>query len=121
MPSKYINVTHHVYDSNYVLLPNDFTCSTNDKYIIIKKIRLFNADGQLDVGCCLCGNFADDSTYSWGIIDDFIMCVNEINEKEIHVHNTNLRKFDFWFKDYKGTPIKTEDGFFFTLELKLIY
>ena len=118
---RYINVSHHVYDSNYVLLPNDFTCSTNEKYIVIKKVRLINADGQLHYGSALCGNFADESSYSWGIIDDFIMCTNEINEKEIHIHNTNLRQLNFNFKDYKGVPITTEDGYYFTIELKLIY
>ena len=118
---RYINVSHHVYESNYVLLPNDFTQSTDEKYIVIKKVRLINSDGQLDVGCALCGNFADESSSSWGIIDDFIMCTNEINEKEIHIHNTNLRQLDFWFKDYKGNRITTEDDYYFTIELKLIY
>ena len=59
--------------------------------------------------------------HTHGVLLMILLCVNEINEKEIHVHNTNLRTFDFWFKDYKGTPTKTEDGFYFTLELKLIY
>ena len=121
MVTKYINVSHHVYDSNYVLLPNDFTCSTNDKYIVIKKVRLINNNGQLDVGCALCGNFADESSYSWGIIDDFIMCTNEINEKEIHIHDNNLRQLNFWFRDYKGNKITTEDDYYFTIEIKIIY
>lgn len=118
---RYINVSHHVYNSNYVLLPNDFTQSTRDKYIVIRKVRLINNCGQLEYGAALCGNFADESSYSWGIIDDFIMCTNEMNEKEIHIHNTNLRQLNFNFKDYKGIPITEEDDYYFTIELKLIY
>ena len=117
MPSKYINVTHRIKDRNYVLLPNDFTTSPNEKYIIIKKVRLINNNGQLDVGCCLCGNFADESSYSWGMIEDFIMCTNEMNEKEIHIHDTNLRELDFWFRDYKGNKITPEEEYYFTIEL----
>ena len=78
MPVKYINVTHQIKDhGNYIILPNDFTMSTNEKYIVIRKVRLITADGQIDAGSCLCGNFADESSYSWGIIEDFIMCTNE--------------------------------------------
>ena len=121
MPVRYINVSQQVYNSNCVLLPNDFTQSTRDKYIVIKKVRLINSDGQLDYGSALCGNFADESSYSYGIIEDFIMCTNEINEKEIHIHNTILRQLNFNFKDYKGVPITEEDGYYFTIELKLIY
>ena len=122
MVVKYINVTHRIVDTgNYILLPNDFTCSTNEKYIVIRKVRLINADGQIDLGSCLCGNFADESSYSWGIIEDFIMCTNEYTDKEIHIHDPNLRRLDFWFRDYKGIKITEADGYYFTIEIKLIY
>ena len=53
MPTRYINITGRVNDVNTVRLPNDFTQSTKDKYIIIKKVRLINNNGQLDIGCAL--------------------------------------------------------------------
>ena len=121
MPIKYINMTDKVYDNNTVHLPNDFTMSNNDKYISVLKVRLINSNGQLDIGCCLCGNFADESSYSYGLMDDFIMCSNEFNEKIIHIHNRNLRTLKFWFKDYKGNQILESDNYYYTLELKLIY
>ena len=71
MPIRYINMTGRVNDSNTVRLPNDFTQSTKDKYIIIKKVRLINNNGQLDIGCSLCGDFGDESCYSYGLIDFF--------------------------------------------------
>ena len=121
MPIKYINMTDKVYDNNTVHLPNDFTMSNNDKYISVLKVRLINSNGQLDIGCCLCGDFADESSYSYGLMDDFIMCSNEFNEKIIHIHNTNLRTLKFWFKDYKGNQILESDNYYYTLELKLVY
>ena len=68
MPIRYINMTGRVNDVNTVRLPNDFTQSTKDKYIIIKKVRLINNNGQLDIGCPLCGDFSDESCYSYGFI-----------------------------------------------------
>ena len=122
MPIKYINITDKVYNSNEIHLPNDFTMSREkDKYISVLKVRLINNSGQLDIGACLCGNFADESNYSYGLIDDFVMCSNEYNEKMIHIHNTNLRSLKFWFKDYKGNLITSSDNYYYTLELKLIY
>ena len=59
MPIRYINMTGRVNDVNKVRLPNDFTQSTKDKSIIIKKVRLINNNGQLDIGCALCGYFSD--------------------------------------------------------------
>ena len=121
MPIKYINLTDKVYDNNTVHLPNDFTMSNNDKYISVLKVRLINNYGQLDVGSALCGNFADESSYSFGLFDDFIICSNEINAKDIHIHNTNLRQLKFYFKDYKGEKITYNDNYYYTLELRLSY
>ena len=122
MPIKYVSVSDRVSEDNDFKLFNDFIQSTNDKYIIIKKVRLINNNGQLDIGCCLCGNFADDSSYSYGLFDDYIICTNEINEKEIHVHDNNLKYIHFFFRDYKGQKITYEDDYYYyTLELKLIY
>ena len=122
MPTKYINMTGRVENINSVRLPNDFTQSTiKDKYIVVKKVRLINNYGQLDIGCSLCGDFVDESQYSYGLIDDFIMCSNEINEKIIHIHNTNLCELNFCFKDYKGVPIEYDDEYYYTLELRLEY
>ena len=121
MPIKYINISNRVGDNNTIDLPNDFTCSIGEKRISVLKVRLINKFGQLDVGSVLCGDFADESSYSYGLFDDFIICSNEINEKIIHVHNTNLRKLNFYFKDYKGEKITYEDEYYYTLELKLSY
>ena len=54
MPIRYINMTGRVNDSNTVRLPNDFTQTTKDKYIIIKKVRLINNNGQLDMAEKFC-------------------------------------------------------------------
>ena len=122
MPIKYINISNRVNDNNIIELPNDFTQSTNLKYISVLKVRLINNYGQLDVGSALCGNFADESSYSFGLFDDFIICSNEINVKEIHIHNTNLRRLNFYFKDYKGEKITYNDNYYYyTLELRLSY
>ena len=121
MPIRYINMTGPVNDSNTVRLPNDFTQSTKDKYIVIKKVRLINNNGQLDIGCSLCGDFGDESCYSYGLIEDFIICTNEINEKTIHIHNTNMRELKFSFKDYKGVPITYDDEYYYSLELRIEY
>ena len=122
MPRKYINVTAKVNDKNTLNLNLDFVQSTNpDKTIIVRKVRLINSYGQLDVGCCLCGDFADDSSYSVGLMDDFIICTNEINEKSIHIHSVNCRHLHFWFRDYKGNLLTSDDDYYFTLELEIIY
>ena len=110
-----------VEDNNTLKLINDFVQSSNDRYIVIRKVRLINSNGQLDMGCCLCGDFGDESSYSYGLIDDFIICSNEINEKEIHVHSQNLKYLKFWFRDYKGVKITENDHYYFTLELKIVY
>ena len=122
MPRKYINITSKVIEFNTLNINLDFAQSTNpDKMIIVRKVRLINSYGQLDIGCCLCGDFADQSTYSMGLMDDFIMCSNEINEKMIHIHNNNLRELKFYFKDYKGYLVDYDDEYYYTLELRLEY
>ena len=121
MPIKYINISNRVDDNNVIDLPNDFTYSKNEKFISVLKVRLINNNGQLDVGSVLCGDFADDSSYSFGLFDDFIICSNEINVKDIHIHNINLRRLNFYFKDYKGEKITYSDNYYYTLELKLTY
>ena len=121
MSIKYINISNRVDDNNFIDLPNDFTQSNNEKFISVLKVRLINNNGQLDVGSVLCGDFADDSSYSFGLFDDFIICSNEINEKVIHIHYTNLRQLKFYFKDYKGEKITYSDEYYYTLELKNSY
>jgi len=122
MNVKYISISDRVQDMNELKLINDFVQSLSDaRYIIIRKVRLINNDGQLDVGCCLCGNFGDDSSYSYGIMDDYIMCTNEFNEKEIRVCDRNLKYLKFFFRDYKGDKITYNDNYYYTLDLKLIY
>ena len=122
MPRKYINITEKVHDKNLLLLKNDFVQSSNpDKQLIVRKVRLINPYGQLDVGCCLCGDFADESSYSIGLMDDFIMCTNELNQKEIHIHNKNCNHISFWFRDYMGELLTEDDNYYFTLEIELIF
>ena len=87
----------------------------------INKVILINNNGQLDIGCAFCGDFSDESCYSYGLIQDFIIRTNEINEKQIHVHNTNMRKLTFCFKDYKGVPITYDDEYYYSLELRIEY
>ena len=120
MPVRYISISDRANEDNSFKLINDFVQSTNEKYIIIRKVRLINNNGQLDIGCCLCGNFADDSSYSYGLFDDYIMCTNEMEEKEIHV-NQSLKYIEFFFRDYKGEKLAADSGYYYTLDLKLIY
>ena len=39
----------------------------------------------------------------------------------IHIHNNNLRELKFYFKDYKGALIESDDEYYYTLELRLEY
>ena len=119
---KYFNILHFCakyFVQNILCKISLPTQSTKDKYIIIKKVRLINNNGQLDIGCALCGDFSDESCYSYGLIEDFIICTNEINEKQIHVHNTNMRELKFTFKDYKGVPITYDNEYYYSLELRI--
>ena len=122
MPRRYVNITEKVDEKIGMTLDVDFVISTDpNKTIIIRKVRLINPYGQLDVGCCLCGDFADESSYSVGLMDDFIMCTNELNQKEIHIHNNNCNHISFWFRDYKGELLTSDDNYYFTLEIELIF
>ena len=122
MPRRYVSISDKINEITVLYLKNDFVQSSNpDKQLIVRKVRLINPYGQLDVGCCLCGDFADDSSYSYGLIDNFIMCTNELNQKEIHIHNLNNNILNFWFCDYKGNRLTSADDYYFTIELELIY
>ena len=122
MPRRYINITEKVTEKLNMKLNSDFIQSRDpNKIIVVRKVRLINPYGQLDVGCCLCGDFADESSYSVGLMDDFIMCTNELNQKEIHIHNNNCNHISFWFRDYKGELLKSDDNYYFTLEIELIF
>ena len=122
MPRRYINITEKVTEKLNMKLNSDFIQSTDpNKTIVVRKVRLINPYGQLDVGCCLCGDFADESSYSVGLMDDFIMCTNELNQKEIHIHNNNCNHISFWFRDYKGELLTSDDNYYFTLEIELIF
>ena len=122
MPRRYVNMSGKVSENMWIQFDLDFAISTDpNKTIVIRKVRLINPYGQLDIGCCLCGDFADDSSYSLGLMDDFIMCTNELNQKEIHIHNTNCNHISFWFRDYKGELLTSDDNYYFTLEIELIF
>ena len=122
MPRRYVNITEKVDEKIGLTLGPDFVISTDpNKTIVVRKVRLINSYGQLDVGCCLCGDFADESSYSIGLMDAFIMCTNELNQKEIHIHNNNCNHISFWFRDYKGNLLTSDDDYYFTLELELIF
>ena len=41
------------------------------------------------------------------------MCTNELNQKEIHIHNTNCNHVSFWFRDYKGELLTSDDNYYF--------
>ena len=122
MPRRYINISEKVSEKLNIKLISDFIQSRDsNKMIVIRKVRLINPYGQHDVGCCLCGDFADESSYSVGLMDDFIMCTNELNQKEIHIHNNNCNNISFWFRDYKGELLTSDDNYYFTLEIELIF
>ena len=121
MLRKYMNYTDHGKRSYELYMPNDFRYSkVEGKSIIIHKLNLYNSNGQLMFCCYLCGNFATDTTYSFGLIGDYIMSSNELNPKQILV-KSNLNNMKFWFKDYKGKLIEEADDFYFTLEYELVY
>ena len=121
MLRKHMNYTDHGKRSYELYMPNDFRYSkVEGKSIIIHKLNLYNSNGQLMFGCYLCGNFATDTTYSFGLINDYLMSSNELNPKQILI-KSHLNNMKFWFKDYKGKLIDESDDFYFTLEYELIY
>lgn len=95
-----------------------------DKYVVVRKLRLVNPQGQLDVGCSLCGNLGGENSYTYGILEHpYIIASNEISEKVFKV-SSNLKYLKFWFDDYMGIQIYTSnqtDKWYYTLELELIY
>ena len=105
-------------------LPIDFIQSDRDKYVVVRKLRLVNPQGQLDVGCSLCGNLGGENSYTYGILEHpYIIASNEISEKVFKV-SSNLKYLKFWFDDYMGIQIYTSnqtDKWYYTLELELIY
>ncbi len=120
MKVRYQNYTDMVKTINYLDLIPAFVKCNDIKFIIIKNVKLFNEKGQIDVGCCLCGDFADNSNYSDGLIKDFIITTNNPYEKLIRINN-DVRRLTFYFKDYKGEYIKEDSGYYYLIELELCY
>ena len=95
MPKVYVNIndkifhdfdpTHNYTHNTYIYnLPSDFIKSDKDKYIIIRKLRMFNQDGQMELGACLTSDILSKiCCYNYGINfnQNYIMSTNEINEK----------------------------------------
>lgn len=120
MPVMYLTSTDQVKTVNTLELHANFVKSDEYKYIIIKNVKLFNSNGQVDVGGYLCGDFADNNNFSTGLMNDFIMSSNNQYEKIITIDN-NCRRISFYFKDYKGNHIKEDSGYYYLLELALVY
>ncbi len=136
--TKYININGKIeftfdYWSNYMNntyklnLPLDFIQSKNDKYIIIRKLRLFNNEGQMDIGSCLASEaLCRENMYSEGLNynKNYIMSANELNEKKFKI-SSDIKVVDFTFTDYKGELINTYDDitkcYYYVLELELVY
>ena len=111
MPEIYLTATGELKMVNTLELISDFVNNNKDKYIIIKNVKLFNENGQIDVGCYLCGDFADTNNYSTGLMNDFIATTNNKFEKIIQINN-NCRRISFYFKDYKGNYLKNASKLF---------
>ncbi len=136
MPRKYVNINDRIYHeipfmrthNTYIFdLPLDFIQSKNEKYIIIKKLRIFNGNGQMDIGTCLTSEtLSRECCYNFGINynQNYIMSSNEINEKKFQI-NSDIKQIDFTFADYKGEKIEiTHDLdtiYYYIIELELIY
>lgn len=136
MPSKYVNINDSIYHeipfmrthNTYILdLPLDFIQSKNDKYIIVRKFRMFNGNGQMDIGTCLTSEIlSKECCYNFGINynQNYIMSANELNEKKFKI-SSDIKQIDFTFTDYKGEKINiTQDLsqiYYYVLELELIY
>jgi len=136
MRSKYVNINDTIYHeipfmrthNTYILdLPNDFIQSKNDKYIIVKKFRMFNGNGQMDIGACLTSEIlSKECCYNFGINynQNYIMSANELNDKKFKI-SSDIKQIDFTFTDYKGEKINiTQDLstiYYYVLELELLY
>ena len=128
MSNKYLTVTNTIKSVNSIDLIDDFVKAEGDKYIKIENVKVFNNNGQIDVGMFLCGTFADESIESCGLMDDFIASTYNTNDKIIHISNNN-RRIQFYFRDYKGQMIgdvgnmseseKTE--YYYLIELLLVW
>ena len=128
MTNKYLTVTNTIKSVNSIDLIDDFVKAEGDKYIKIENVKVFNNNGQIDVGMFLCGTFADESIESCGLMDDFIASTYNTNDKIIHISNNN-RRIQFYFRDYKGQMIgdvgnmsgseKTE--YYYLIELLLVW
>ena len=95
MRSKYVNINDKIYfnfdpqnnfmhNTYYYDLPLDFIQSKNDKYIIVRKFRMFNGNGQMDIGTCLTSEIlSKECCYNFGINynQNYIMSANELNIK----------------------------------------
>lgn len=109
-------------------LPLDFIQSREDKYIVIRKLRMFNNDGQMELGACLTSNvLSKDCCYNYGLNynQNYIMSSNEINEKIFKI-SSDVKKIDFTFTDYKGELLTIHDdilnaAYYYVLELELVY
>ena len=115
-------------NNSYTLnLPLDFIQSKNDKYLIVKKLRLFNNDGQMDLGACVSSKaLCCENIYTEGINfnQNYIMAANELNEKKFKI-SSDLKTVDFLFTDYKGELLNTYEDitkcYYYVLEIELIY
>ena len=120
MPVIYLTATGCVQTVNSVELLDEFVKAPENKTIIITNLKLFNSNGQVDVGAYLCGNFADSINYSTGLMNDFVMATNNTHKKQISIDN-NCRRLSFYFRDYKGNYIKDDCEYYYLLELMLVY
>ena len=116
--------THNTYIYN---LPLDFIKSNNNKYVVVKKFRCFNNDGQMDLAACLTSKaLSVENCYNYGLNynQNYIMSSNEINDKMFKV-NSDCKRIDFTFTDYKGELLNTNDdlnaAYYYVIELELIY
>ena len=119
MCQKYLIVTNKIKTTNIVELDEDFVKCRCNKYIKIESIKVFNDNGQIDIGCCLCGTFADDSIKSSGLINDFIASTYNPEPKIIAIHN-NDKRLMFYFRDYKGELLDEKLNYYYTIELLLL-
>lgn len=121
-PEHDFNHNTYIYD-----LPHDFIQSKNDKYVVVKKFRCFNNDGQMDLGACLTSDvLSKDCCYNYGLNynQNYIMSANEVNDKSFKI-NSDCKKIDFTFTDYKGELLNTNQdlnaAYYYVLELELVY
>ena len=119
--NEFIHNTY-IYD-----LPLDFIKSKEDKYVMIKKFRCFNNEGQMDLAACLTSKvLSRDSCYNYGLNynQNYIMSSNEVNDNMFKI-NSDCKQIDFTFTDYKGELLNTNDdlnrAYYYVIEMVLIY